>query len=167
MSPEQQLNTPPLQYKKAIPIASPVSGECALLSHCNDPLINTGAWGPGATIITSTSKIIAPFNATIIKVDALDYAIELKSTFGLKCRIQYGFDTAKFHGEQFSTELKSGDRIGATQPLFSVNTAWLKQHSIDTVCTMTILNAQALIGVLPNHQKYIEAGKDPIFTLYI
>ena len=164
---EQQLSTPPLQYKKAIPIGSPVSGQCNLLSHTHDVLLTTGIWGPGAAIITSASKIVSPFNATVTKIDVLDYAIEIKSTFGLKCRIKYGYDTTKLHGEQFSTTVQRGDKVAKGQTLFRVNTAWLKQKGVDNICIMTILNAQALIGVLPHHQKHIEAGSDTLFTLYL
>lgn len=164
---EQQLNTPPLQYKRAIPISAPVSGQCNLLSHTQDTLVSTGAWGPGAAIITSANKIISPFHATIIKIDALDYAVEIKSTFGLKCRIKYGYDTTKLHGEQFAAAVQLGDRVAKGQTLFSVNTAWLKQKGVENICIMTILNAQALIGVLPNHQKHIDAGSDTLLTLYL
>ena len=63
---EKQLTSPPEQFKKAIPIASPVSGQCVLLQHVNDDLINVGAWGPGLALITASSKVVSPFNATVM-----------------------------------------------------------------------------------------------------
>ena len=164
---EKQLTTPPKKFKKAIPIAAPVAGQCVLLQHINDDLVGVGAWGPGLALITSSSKVISPFNATVIKIDPLDYAIEIKSSFGLKCRIKYGLHTHMLHGAQFLTQLKQGEQIKAGDMLFSVNSAWLKQQGVENICIMTLLNAKALLGVLPTHQKFVDAGNDTLLTLYI
>jgi len=167
VSVDKLLSEAPSGFSKAIPISSPVSGTRVLLPQTQDPLIRNGAWGPGVAIDTSASKILAPFNATILKLDALDYAIELKSSFGLKCRIKYGYDTTSLHGAQFQTDFKQGSQVKAGATLFTVNTAWLKQQGIENICIMTILNAKALLGVLPSHQKRVEAGADTLLTLYL
>ncbi|WP_348771801.1 PTS glucose transporter subunit IIA [Alteromonas sp. MMG017] len=164
---EKQLTAPPEQFKKAIPIASPVSGQCVLLQHVNDDLINVGAWGPGLALVTASSKVVSPFNATVMKIDPLDYSIEIKSSFGLKCRIKYGLHTQMLCGAQFLTPLKQGQQIKAGAMLFSVNSAWLKQQGVENICIMTLLNAKALLGVLPTHQKFVDAGSDTLLTLYI
>jgi PTS system glucose-specific IIA component len=164
---EKQLTSPPEQFKKTIPIASPVSGQCVLLQHVNDDLINVGAWGPGLALTTASSKVVSPFNATVMKIDPLDYSIEIKSSFGLKCRIKYGLHTQMLHGAQFLTQLRQGEQIKAGAMLFSVNSAWLKQQGVENICIMTLLNAKALIGVLPTHQKFVDAGSDTLLTLYI
>ena len=71
------------------------------------------------------------------------------------------------HGAQFLTQLKQGEQIKAGAMLFSVNSAWLKQQGVENICIMTLLNAKALIGVLPTHQKFVDAGSDTLLTLYI
>ncbi|WP_218397085.1 PTS sugar transporter subunit IIA [Alteromonas lipotrueae] len=164
---EKQLTKPPENFKKAIPIAAPVSGHCILLQHVNDDLINAGAWGPGMALVTASSKVVSPFNATVVKIDPLDYSIEIKSSFGLKCRIKYGLHTQMLHGAQFLTQLKRGEKIKAGAMLFSVNSAWLKQQGVENICIMTLLNATALLGVLPTHQKFVDAYSDTFITLYI
>lgn len=167
MSLAKQLDAPPTLFKKAIPIVSPVSGQSVSLAHCNDQLVSAGYWGPGAALITPTNKIVSPFSGTIVKVCPLDYAIELTSSFGLKCRIKFGHNTLQLHGEKFHTQLTSGDDIQRGQTLFTLNGAWLKQQGVENICIITILNAQALIGVLPSSQKHIEADVDTLFTLYV
>ncbi|MDO6567432.1 PTS glucose transporter subunit IIA [Alteromonas sp. 1_MG-2023] len=164
---EKQLTAPPEQFKKAIPIKAPASGQCVSLYQVNDDLIKVGAWGPGLALTTSSSKLISPFDATILKIDPLDYAMDIKSSFGLKCRIKYGLQTDGLHGAQFLTPLKQGDQIKAGAMLFSVNSAWLKQQGVENICIMTLLNAKALLGVLPTHQKFVDAGNDTFLTLYI
>ena len=157
----------PDSFQRAIPIAAPVSGKCASLSTLSDPLFAKGAWGPGFAIQTSESKARAPFEGTILAVDPLNYAITLRSTFGLKCIVKFGEQTNGLLGEKFQCEVKQGDKINKGSLLFSVNSAWLKQQGVANICIMSVLNAQALKGLLPTQQKYVDGIQDSLFTLFL
>ena len=163
----KQLEYAPDSFSKQFVTLSPFSGQVVSLSHIDDPFYKRGLMGPGAAISSTSNTVVSPFSGKVVSVSPLDYAIDLQSSAGLKCKIKYGGDTSHLHGEQFVCSLRRGDEIKPKQVLFTVNAAWLKQRGVSNTCTMTLLNAQALIGVVPTHQKFVEAGEDTLLTLYI
>lgn len=164
---EKLLDEPPVTFKKAIAIASMVSGQCKPLRVCADPLLAQGVWGPGLAVITSDSRICAPFDGVVVNIDALNYSLTIKSRFGLKCYVKYGDDTSRLYGEKFTCPLKPGTHFKKGEVLFSVNNVWLKQQGIANICIMTVLNAKALLGVMSSPQRFVTAGQDSLLTLYI
>lgn len=158
---------PPEAFKKEFTITSPLSGQVTELHSINDRLIRHGFTGPGAAVSSTASTITAPFDATVIKVCPLDYAIDIKSKIGLKCRIKYGDETQHLMGAQFASTLTRGALVSKSDTLFTVNAGWLKQKGVSNICIMTVLNANALIGVLPTSAKYVEAGEDTLLSLYV
>lgn len=163
----KQLQCPPDSYTKQFVILSPFSGQVVSLCDIDDPFYKNGLMGPGAAISSNSNSVISPFAGKVLSVSPLDYAIDIQSTAGLKCKIKYGGDTTHLHGAQFVCALKRGDQIKPNQVLFTVNAAWLKQRGVSNTCALTLLNAQALIGVLSTHQKFVEAGEDTLLTLYL
>ena len=87
--------------------------------------------------------------------------------FGLKCIVKFGEHTNGLLGEKFQCEVKQGDKIKKGSLLFSVNSAWLKQQGVANICIMSVLNAQALKGLLPTQQKYVDGIQDSLFTLFL
>ena len=163
----KQLQCPPESFTKQFVTFSPFSGQVVSLSDIDDPFYENGLMGPGAAISSNSNTVISPFAGKVINISPLDYAIDIQSTAGLKCKIKYGGDTTSLHGAQFVCALKRGEQIKPKQVLFTVNAAWLKQRGVSNTCALTLLNAQALIGVLPTHQKFVEAGEDTLLTLYL
>ena len=163
----KQLQYPPDSFSKQFATLSPFSGQVVSLSDINDPFYKNGLMGPGAAISSNSNTVISPFAGKVINISPLDYAVDIQSTAGLKCKIKYGGDTTSLHGAQFVCALKRGEQIKPKQVLFTVNAAWLKQRGVSNTCALTLLNAQALIGVLPTHQKFVEAGEDTLLTLYL
>ena len=163
----KQLQYAPDNFTKQFVTLSPFSGQVVPLSHVDEPFFKGGHMGPGAAVSSTSNTVVSPFAGTVLSVSPLDYAIDIQSTAGLKCKIKYGGDTSHLHGAQFVCSLKRGDKITLKQVLFTVNAAWLKQRGVSNTCLMTLLNAKALTGVLPTHQKYVEAGEDTLLTLYL
>ena len=163
----KQLQYAPDSFAKQFATVSPFSGQVVSLSHIDDPYYKSGLMGPGAAVSSTSNTIVSPFAGRVLSVSPLDYAIDVQSSAGLKCKIKYGGDTSHLHGAQFVCSLKRGNEIKPKQVLFTVNAAWLKQRGVINTCALTLLNAQALIGVLPTHQKFVEAGEDTLLTLYL
>lgn len=163
----KQLQYAPDSFAKQFVTLSPFSGRVISLCDIDDPFYQSGLMGPGAAISSNSNIVVSPFAGKVIKVSPLDYAIDIQSSAGLKCKIKYGGDTSHLHGAQFICALKRGEQIKPKQVLFTVNAAWLKQRGVSNTCALTLLNAQALIGVLPTHQKFVEAGEDTLLTLYL
>ncbi|WP_334018520.1 PTS sugar transporter subunit IIA [Alteromonas sp. S015] len=163
----KQLQYAPDSFTKQFVTLSPFSGQVVSLSYIDEPFYESGHMGPGAAVRSTSNTIVSPFAGKVLSVSPLDYAIDIQSSVGLKCKIKYGGDTSHLHGAQFVCSLKRGDVIVPKQVLFTVNAAWLKQRGVSNTCSLTLLNAQALIGVLPTHQKYVEAGEDTLLTLYL
>lgn len=163
----QLLSIPPDTFKKSFHIASPVSGQIQPLNSINNTLYTRGYFGPGAVIGAPSSSIKAPFSGVCTRVTPLDYAIEIKSSVGLKCLIKYGENTQHLHGAQFNCHVKRGSTFQAGAVLFTVNTGWLKQQGVGNVCIVTLLNADALLGVMPTTRKYVDAVEDPLLTLFV
>lgn len=164
---EKQLTHEPEAFKKSIAVYAPASGQYRSLGALDSALYSSGLLGPGAAIISSSNSVIAPFDGKVIAVSALNYSIDIQSTYGLKCRVKFGSDTTTLYAEQFISSLKAGSVINKSDVLFSVNTAWLKQQNIENICIMTVLNAHRLVGVLPSNKKYIDAGSDTLFSVFI
>jgi len=163
----QLLSTPPATFKKSFDVASPVSGQVQPLNFIKSTLYTQGYFGPGAVISASSSNIKAPFDGVCTRLTPLDYAIEIKSSVGLRCLIKYGGNTQHLHGAQFNCHVKRGSTFKAGAVLFTVNSGWLKQQGVENVCIMTLLNANALLGVMPTTRKYVEAVEDSLLTLYV
>lgn len=164
---DKLLTCQPDEFKKHFTITSPLSGQVIELQNINDKLLRNGFMGPGAAISSTASVIKAPFDGIVLNVSPLDYAIEIKSSVGLKCRIKFGEDTHHLMGEKFTCALNKGVRFAKNDTLFTVNTGWLKQKGVSNVCIMTVANVKALIGVLPTTAKYVEAGEDALLSLYL
>ena len=164
---DKLLTCQPDEFKKHLAITSPLSGQVIELQNINDKLLRNGFMGPGAAISSTASIIKAPFDGIVLNVSPLDYAIEIKSSVGLKCRIKYGEDTHHLMGEKFICALNKGERFSKNDTLFTVNTGWLKQKGVPNFCIMTIMNAKTLIGVLPTTAKYVESGEDALLSLYL
>lgn len=163
----KQLQYAPDSFTKQFATLSPFSGQVISLSTIDESFFKNGLMGPGAAISSTSNSVVSPFAGKVLSVSPLDYSIDIQSSAGLKCKIKYGGDTSHLHGAQFMCSLKRGDAIKAKQVLFTVNAAWLKQRGVSNTCTLTLLNAQALIGVLTTHQKFVEAGEDTLLTLYL
>lgn len=161
------LQYPPSDFKRQFDIASPFTGQVIALSALEDVLIKNVFFGPGAAVSSTSNTVMAPFDGVVLTVCPLDYSIEVKSSAGLKCRIKYGNDTQHLYGAQFSCSFKPGDKFSIKQPLFTINSAWLKQQGVANICIMTVLNAQALQGVMPTQRRHVEAGEDTLFSLYL
>jgi len=164
---EKQLTREPEIFKKSIAVYAPVSGLCTSLHALSSSLYSSGLLGPGAAITSSSNRITAPFEGKVISVSALNYSVDIQSTYGLKCRVKFGSDTTALCAEQFISSLDVGSVFEKNDVLFSVNTAWLKQQNVENICIMTVLNAQRLLGVLPSNKKYIDAGSDALFSVFI
>jgi phosphotransferase system IIA component len=161
------LHYPPETFQKRFDIPSPFSGQVTSIDELDDPMLKHGFFGPGAAVASTANSVIAPFSGTVLSVQPLDYAIDVKSSAGLKCRIKYGFDTLHLHGAQFNCAYKVGDKFDHKSPLFTLNSAWLKQQGVANICIMTVMNAQALLGVMATNRKYVEASEDPLLTLFV
>lgn len=163
----KQLQNAPDKFTKEFTTLSPFSGQVIPISQVDEPFFKKGYMGPGAAVTSTSNAVVSPFDGKVLSVTPLDYAIDIQSKAGLKCRVKYGGDTSHLHGAQFGCSLTPGDAISTKQPLFTVNSAWLKQRGVSNICVLTVLNSQALLGVLPTHQRFLEAGTDVLFTLYL
>jgi len=163
----KQLQFAPEKFKKEFYTLSPFSGQVVPICELDEPFFKRGYMGPGAAVTSTSNTIVSPFDGKVLGIAPLDYAVDIQSKAGLKCRVKYGGDTSHLHGAQFVCSLKPGDSISTKQTLFTVNAAWLKQRGINTTCVLTVLNSQALLGVVPTHQRFVEAGTDALFTLYL
>lgn len=163
----KQLQYAPDTFSKQFETLTPFSGQVIPLAQTDDPFFKNGYMGPGAAVTSTSNTVVAPFVGKVLNVSPLDYAIDIQSKVGLKCRIKYGGDTCHLHGAQFNCALKRGDAFNISQTLFTVNSAWLKQQGVSNVCALTLLNANALIGIVPTRQKFVDAATDPLFTLYL
>ena len=163
----KQLQYAPDNFTKQFVTLSPFSGQVIPLSQLDAPFFQSGHMGPGVAISSTSNTVVSPFAGKVLNVFPLDYSVEIQSAAGLRCKVKYGGDTSHLCGAQFVSSLKRGDTLKTKQVLFTVNAAWLKQRGISNTCAFTVLNAGALIGVLPTHQKFVDAGEDTLLTLYL
>ena len=112
----KQLQYAPDTFSKQFETLTPFSGQVVPLAQTDDPFFKNGYMGPGAAVTSTSNTIVAPFVGKVLNVSPLDYAIDIQSKVGLKCRIKYGGDTCHLHGAQFNCALKRGDTFNVSPP---------------------------------------------------
>ena len=101
----KQLQYAPDSFTKQFVTLSPFSGQVVSLSYIDEPFYESGHMGPGAAVSSTSNTIVSPFAGKVLSVSPLDYAIDIQSSVGLKCKIKYGGDTSHLHGAQFVCSL--------------------------------------------------------------
>lgn len=160
-------STIPDGAKKAVAVPCPVNGRPRALDSLDDAMLRSGIWGHGAAVETASSEVFAPLEGNITRCDPLSHALVLRAKNGLILRLQLGIRQHSLMGEKCQFRVKVGDVVKKGQPLLIVSPPHFRQHRIESLCVMTVLNSDRLQALVPNLNGHCRAMEDPLFTLYV
>ncbi|MCY7296363.1 PTS sugar transporter subunit IIA [Alteromonas sp. a30] len=160
------LSSAPSHFKKQLRIASPLSGRVRALDDIPLLIHQERLLGEGVAIEPTGYQVFAPFQCRIEELSKTGEHIKLRSTQGLILLIQIGVNAARLHGEGFKFYAKQGDVLQAGQKLLEFNPNTLKLKADSTLCSVTLLNSDKVLGIEPHYRQSL-AMEDALFSIYL
>ncbi|MCS4485892.1 beta-glucoside-specific PTS transporter subunit IIABC [Staphylococcus americanisciuri] len=121
-------------------ISAPLSGNPIPLTSVSDPVFSSLAMGKGIAIQPTSSRIVAPFDATVESLFPTGHAIGLKSATGTELLIHIGIDTVKLEGQGFNPLVEQGTSVTKGQPLIDFDPEMIRQHGFDDSVIIVVTN---------------------------
>lgn len=122
-------------------VTAPVAGEAIELSEVKDPMFSGGMLGPGAAIVPTEGRVVAPFDGEVIVAFPTGHAYGLRSASGVEVLIHIGMDTVQLDGKHFRPEVRVGQRVRRGELLAEFDLAAVAAAGYDTTTPVVITNA--------------------------
>ncbi|GMA38512.1 beta-glucoside-specific PTS transporter subunit IIABC [Mobilicoccus caccae] len=130
-------------------IASPLEGSVVPLSEVPDPVFSGGVLGQGVAIRPTGSRIVAPFDGSVVSVLDSQHAVGLRSDEGVELLIHVGLDTVALEGEGFTGHVSAGQQVRAGDLLIEFDPHLIGERGYDLITPVVVTNAAAFAGVRP------------------
>jgi PTS system sucrose-specific IIC component len=128
-------------------ITAPLAGEAIALSEVKDAMFAGGMLGPGAAIVPSSGRLVAPFDGEVIVAFPTGHAYGLRSASGVEILIHIGMDTVQLDGKHFRPKVEVGQHVRRGDLLAEVDLAAVAAAGYDTTTPVVVTNATAYQGV--------------------
>lgn len=155
-----------VQFKKQLPISSPVNGKVKPLNQYPAPLFTERLFGEGVCVELSGYQVLAPFNCLIEQLYPTAEQLRIRSANGIKMQIQLGLNPEVMMGNGFRRYVKPGDKVAKGEPLLEFDLRKMKTYLNSELAAITILNSDKLKALQPNYRQVI-ANEDIIFNLFV
>lgn len=155
-----------VQFKKQLPISSPVNGKIRPLHQYPSSLYTERMFGEGVCVELSGYQVVAPFNCLIEQLYPTAEQLRIRSAQGIRMQIQLGLNPESMMGNGFKLHVKPGDKIAKGEPLLEFDLRKMKTYLTSELAAITILNSDKLKALQPNYRQVI-ANEDIIFNLFI
>ncbi len=96
--------------------------------------------GKGVAIEPSTSRVVAPFDGSVVMLAPSKHAIGLRSQAGVELLIHVGLDTVKLNGEPFTLHVKEGDAIKTGDLLLEYDQKAIEAAGLKTTTPVIVTN---------------------------
>ncbi|MBT0587295.1 PTS glucose transporter subunit IIA [Alteromonas oceanisediminis] len=162
----------PQQFRHAIALNAPVSGQLQPLSDSTSPLLAMRMAGDGVLIKLTGTAIYAPFNASLSCFLPTLQIVEWRASNGLVARLTFEDDLSSLHGCGFTRYVNQGDSVEAGTLLCHIDKNKVKLASPELRCALTIVNANKLTAIVPKAPSAsgiarVQSNVDTLMTLYI
>lgn len=147
-----------------IVVGAPIVGEVIPLSQTGDPIFSGALIGPGASIIPSQGRVVAPVDGVIVAAPATGHAIGMRTADGLELLIHVGIDTVRLGGRHFSPQVTQGQAVAAGDVLLEFDMAAIEREGFSLVTPVVVTNLAGGQHVDTVAQGPIEHGR-PLFTV--
>lgn len=147
-------------------VTAPLTGEAIPLAQVKDPIFSGGVLGPGAAIVPSAGRVVAPFDGEVIVAFPTGHAYGLRSASGVEILIHVGMDTVQLDGKHFTPKVKVGQRVRRGDLLAEVDLAAVAAAGYDTTTPVVVTNATAYERVDAEAAGPVTAG-DPFLTAVV
>jgi PTS system glucose-specific IIA component len=155
-----------LEFRKRIPVISPVNGKVKPLNQYPSKLYTQRMFGEGVAIELSGYQVLAPFDCIIEQLYPTAEQIRIRSAQGIRMQIQLGVKTETMMGNGFRLYGKKGDKIPQGAPILAFDLRKMKDNLTSAISAITILNSDKLKGVKANYIQ-ARANEDILLFLYV
>lgn len=155
-----------VEFKKHIPILSPVNGRVFPLDKYPMQLYTQRMFGEGVAVELSGYQVAAPFDCIIEQLHPTSEQLRLRSAQGIKMQIQLGVQTELMMGNGFRHYAKTGQSVAQGEPIMDFNLRKMKDSLKSPLAAITILNSDRLAGVRP-HYRQVRINEDILMDLYV
>lgn len=122
-------------------ITAPLTGNAVALSEVKDRMFSGGILGPGAAIVPSSGRVVAPFDGEVIVAFPTGHAYGLRSASGIEILIHIGMDTVQLNGKHFTSKVKVGQHVHRGDLLAEVDLAGVAAAGYDTTTPVVVTNS--------------------------
>lgn len=155
-----------LQFKKRLPIISPVNGKVKPLNEYPSKLYSQRMFGEGVALELSGYQVVAPFDCIIDQLYPTAEQIRIRSAQGIRMQIQLGVKTELLMGNGFRFYAKKGDKIARGEPILDYDLRKMKDNLSSSISAITILNSDKLKAIKANYIQ-ARANEDTLLFLYV
>ncbi len=149
---------------KKMTIAAPVTGRCAPVNACSDPVFSNKALGDGVVLYPDDGRIVSPVDGTVIQLSHTLHAFIVQSVQGAQLLVHLGINTVQLEGAPFNPHCKVGQEVTAGQLLMEVDLAQISAAGLSAETPCILLNGEDFSNLKP-HSGEVTAGKTPVMTL--
>ena len=149
---------------KKITVTAPVTGRCAPVTECSDPVFSNKALGDGVVLYPTDGRVVSPVDGTLIQLSHTRHAFIVQSTQGAQLLVHLGINTVLLEGAPFTPHCAVGDKISVGQLLMEVDLDKIAAAGLSAETPCILLNGDAFSKLTPIPGEVI-AGEDPILTL--
>lgn len=147
-------------------VTAPLTGEAVPLAEVKDPMFSGGMLGPGAAIVPSVGRVVAPFDGEVIVAFPTGHAYGLRSASGVEVLIHVGMDTVQLDGKHFTAKVGVGQQVRRGDLLAEVDLAAVAAAGYDTTTPVVVTNATAYERVDAAVSGPVATG-DPLLTAVV
>ena len=122
-------------------VTAPLAGEAIPLAEVKDPMFAGGMLGPGAGIVPTDGRVVAPFDGEVIVAFPTGHAYGLRSASGVEILIHVGMDTVQLDGKHFTSRVSVGQQVRRGDVLAEVDLAAVAAAGYDTTTPVVVTNA--------------------------
>lgn len=153
-----------LEFKKRLPVISPVNGKVKPLDEYPSVLYQNRLFGEGVALELSGYQVLAPFDCIIEQLHPTGEQLRVRSAQGIRMQIQLGVKTESMMGNGFRFYAQKGEKVSRGEPIMTFDLRKMKDNLSSALCAVTILNSDKLKAVKAN---YIQARANEDTLLYI
>ena len=141
-------------------IASPIKGEIAPLSECEDKTFSSGALGDGIMILPEDGGVYAPADGEVSAVFPTGHAIGIQSDSQAEILIHIGIDTVQLEGKFYHTLVKKGDKVKKGQKIAEFDKAQIEKAGYSVATPVIISNTGDYTKIVKTTEKHAQIGTE-------
>ncbi|MFB5674891.1 PTS glucose transporter subunit IIA [Paenibacillus terreus] len=126
---------------EAISVASPLTGTCVSLAEVPDEAFAQGLMGPGAAVIPTAGRLVAPIDGTVVHLIKSHHAVMIEHSSGLQLLLHVGINTVSLKGQGFAPRVQTGDRVTVGQTLIDFDLNEIASAGYPVITPVLVANA--------------------------
>jgi phosphocarrier protein FPr/phosphocarrier protein len=145
-------------------LTSPLSGWAAPLAEVPDPVFAQGMMGEGLAIDPTGERLVAPCDATVIKVHAARHAVTLRAANGAEILLHVGLETVGLGGMGFEALVADGQAVKEGDLLIRFDLDAIAQRARSLISPMLVTNAEGFAVEILAQDREVAEG-EPVLAI--